>query len=240
MASASWASPSVISTMTRWLLLFSSKPVIAVRTASPIFVPGWEITSGATSLEESSTIFVEEPGVATADSQSLQFEGNATIVQKLSATGITLDPNVPYFARVMLYRQSSCDGTFTLAVGSHSVGVNLTTHTNNTWEELLLTIDSNVWPENMYEDDLDVSLSLASNTTGAVLVDSVILTPFDEVDGTFWCVRAGATPFAQNDVFTLTDTGGAPTTAEIQYALYVNGYGYLPSGTGGGVNWPDS
>lgn len=203
-------------------------------------VPGWEITSGATSLEESSTIFIEEPGVLTADSQSLQFEGNAAIRQKLSSTGITLDRNTPYFARVMVYRQSSCDGTLTLAVGAHSVALNVTTHTNDTWEELLLTIGQNSWPDNMYEDEIDVSLTLASNTTGTLLVDSLIVTPFDLVDGSYYCIRTGATPFAAEDVYTFTDTGGAPATAEIQYALYVNGYGYLPSSTGTPVTWPDS
>ena len=203
-------------------------------------VNGWTISSGATDLEESSTIFVEEPGVTTANSQSLNFQGNAVITQKLSTTGIQLDASTPYFMRLMVRREASCDGTLTIALGSHSTGVDLTTHSNNTWEELLLVIGQNSWPAQFYADELAVTLTLASNTTGNVLVDGLHFGPFDLIDGSYYLIRAGATPWKIDDVFTFTDSGGAPTTGLIQYALYINGLGYLPSGTGSTVTWADS
>ena len=55
------------------------------------------------------------------------------------------------------------------------------------------------------------------------------------VDGTYWAIRGNAathTPWLVDDQLAITDTGGAPATAKIQYWLWRTGLGYLPSTTG--------
>lgn len=196
-------------------------------------VSGWTITSGATSLEESSTVYIEAPGVATADSRSLQFEGNAAISQKLSDFGGQVSLTNPYWIGAALYRESSCDGTFRIRMGGQSVTVDLTTHTNSTWEWLIFTPGQNSWPANFYEDELDIELSLASNTTGSVLVDNLIFAPMQAFDGTFWFPYGGATPHRLDDTYTMTDSGGAPADAKVQHFVFRSGLGYLPSDNAG-------
>ena len=211
-------------------------------------VPGWTATTPG-SLEEipNSTVavFLREPGRTDATSQSLRFEGSAAISQKLSVAGITLDASTPYFLRVMVYRESSCDGTLTLALGSQTVAVDMTTHTNSQWKELLLAVDQSCWPSVFYEDDLDISLTLASNTTGTLLVDDLIFAEMDLVDGSYYLLRNGngasgviAVPSPLDDTFTWTDTNTI-TNGKINYILFQNGLGYLPSGTGSAITWPD-
>ena len=198
-------------------------------------IPGWEILSGATSLEEipNSTVavFVTAPNVSADSSQSLRFEGNAEVRQYLddSLAAGGLNVRVPYCMRVMVYRESSCDGTLTIAVGSNTASVNMTTQTNDTWEELILTMNENLWPSQFYEDQLDVRIALATNTTGSLLIDDVIFAPMTLVDGTYYFLRGGATPFKIDDKFTWTDTDADGSAgAKVQSLFNRAGLGYVP------------
>jgi hypothetical protein len=80
-----------------------------------------------------------------------------------------------------------------------------------------------------------VEIEWASASSGYLLIDDAIFAPLDQIDGTYWFLRATAsthTPWLVDDILSFTDTGGAPATGQIQWWLWVSGFGYLPSTTG--------
>jgi hypothetical protein len=199
---------------------------------------GWTITNAVGNVTEDTTNFYRgHPGDGDV-TRALQFSANEKLVQKIKTAGIRLNPNLPYFLRVMFNRAvGSGTGTLTIRCGTNTASVVLAAQTG--WNELALTIDANLWPINFYEDDLDIEIEI-SGMTGTVLIDDVWFGPWDFFDGGFWLLFGGATPFAIEDVFTGTDTGGNPgTTGKLQYYNWLSGFGYLPSATAAGETWTD-
>ena len=119
-------------------------------------------------------------------------------------------------------------------MGSQTATVALSAQTE--WNELTLPFDENLWYENFAEDELDIQVALESNAGGYVLFDDVIFSPLTPVDGTWYWLRGGATPWMaanatlpEGDKFTWTDTGGAYGTGKIQ-TVWTREFGYsLPS-----------
>jgi hypothetical protein len=194
----------------------------------------WTQDSGAANISQDTTNYYRSHPGASTDG-SLKLSGDAKISQAVSAMRVRqLDANTPYFLRLMYNRQTgSGDGTLAIRLGSHSVTATMSAQTG--WNELLLTIGQNSWYKNFNEDPLDVEIELSSWSSGYVLVDDVILAPFDFIDGTYWFLRGNSathTPWLVDDFLSFTDTGGAPTTGKIQWWCWVAGLGYLPSTTG--------
>ena len=71
-----------------------------------------------------------------------------------------------------------------------------------------------------------ITIELASNTTGDLLVDDFLLGPMTRVDGAWVAIVGGATPFVLRDVFTVTDTSTDTGIIQTQFAKSL-GY-YLP------------
>lgn len=205
-------------------------------------VSGWVIDTPANIAEETSAVFRTHPGQGTLTSKAIDFTGNAEIQQDLEDAGIKLNPRWPYLAFLRWRRESSADGTLSLSMGSHSGSVDVTTGTNDQWNLLTVAINQNCWYENFKETDLDIAIALASNTTGNVVVDDVYFGPWTLLDGTFWALYGGATPWSLKDTLTVTDTGGDPHSGgENQYHLcYRTGYGHLPhTAAGTPPEWTD-
>lgn len=200
--------------------------------------PGWTVTSSASNVTADSTVFRGFPGSSENTTggptpQSIKFTADDGITQKIADAGFSLDPSVPYFLRVMLYRQASATGTVTLSFGSQTVTQALGSLTNTTWTELAMTIGQKNWPKYVDEANLDIGISVASLATGTFLAGDILFAPFDAFDGTWWFVRGGATAWALDDAYTFTDTGGAAADAKLQYWLqWAFPSFYLPSTTG--------
>lgn len=206
--------------------------------------PGWTVTTAAANVTTSATYFRGFPGSAEnttggPSDLSIQFTADDTISQKLTVSGTTLDPSRPYFLRAMLYRQSSATGTVTLAFGSQTVTVALSSLTNSTWTELLMTVGQKNWPKYVDEQNLDISIGVASLATSTFLVDDVLFAPYDQFDGTWWFLRGGATAWLLDDSWTGTDTGGAAADAKIQYWFQWAFPGFYWPSTTGTVTWSD-
>lgn len=199
---------------------------------------GWTIANDAANVTSDTTnTYRGHPGDG-AVLRAMQLSANEKISQKISATGFRLNPNLPYQLRVMFNRQvGAADGTLTIRLGTVTKAVVLAAQTG--WNELILDFDENIWPNNFYEDDLDIEIEWSGRTTGTLLLDDAWCGPLDFFDGGFWLLMGGSTPWKIDDKLTGTDTGGAAANAKIQYYVWLAGFGYLPSATGGGETWSD-
>lgn len=202
-------------------------------------IAGWTpITSPTvfTNLEIDTTNYYRTyPGETTGASLKIKTTTDG-VSQALSVLGAKLSPTVPYYAQVAWNRQvGSFSGTIRLSVGGSTVSVVCAAQTG--WQVLRLPLDQALWSKNFNEQDLDVKVEITAFTSGYVLVDDVILVPMSQVDGCWYTIVGGATPFLRNDSFTFTDSGG--TSAIVQYWLW-RGYGmYLPSENTGSETWTD-
>jgi len=177
------------------------------------------------------------PGDSTP--RALQFTVNGYVEQLFSENSIRLEQEIPYYCQIAYNRSvGSCDGTLILTLGNVQTSVTLAAQSG--WQILRIPIGSSNWPRVFANGDaMKLRIQLTGRTTGTLLVDDVIFTPFTPFDGTWYCVVGGANPFIGNhhDTFTWTDT--AVDAAVIQYWLW-RAYGfYLPHNNVGGETWTD-
>lgn len=197
-------------------------------------VTGWVITTAASAqvLLDTPSPYRGYPGDGVASGSSLyalRFTGNNKIVQ---TPGLTVKPTwvpeTPYFMQVAVYRESNCDGNIILRLGNTSRTVAMSGLTNAAWNVVTLTLNDDLFYQTFKEADLTIEVELASRTTGSCVLDDIIVSPFTNVDGSWYIVVGGATPFLKDDVFTWTDqlTG---SDAVVQHWWWRAGWGYLPA-----------
>lgn len=144
-----------------------------------------------------------------------------------------LDPNTPYFLRLMWNRSigSGTGGTVALKLGGNTT-VTVAVAAQSGWQELVIPFTATCWLEEFGQDAFDIEVGWSAGTAGYILFDDVLFCPWDLVDGTYWLIRQNAgTPTANliEDEYYAVDSGGAPGTGVLQYWCWVAGLGYLPS-----------
>lgn len=205
--------------------------------ASPKFTGWTESAAPSGSLDQDTTNYYRShPGAQT--NASLEITGGlgvVTLKQTLSSMRVRrLDPDKPYQFRVMVNPTvgSALGGTFTIRCGSNSKDLAIASMTSG-WNEVILDFDANLWPRSFNGASFDVEIEWnASSTSGTLLVDDAIFAPLDQIDGTYWFLRGNDATHASwllDDKIVVTDSGGAPATAKLQYWFGVAGFGYLPS-----------
>lgn len=191
----------------------------------PTAITGWTVdTIANVDVDVAGNYYRQFPETTTALSYSLKFTGNAVVSRPLGTRKV--NPNVPYYVQVAYNRATfSGDGTLTLRFGNNSVAVVLSAQTG--WNILRLALDKNLWFKYFDKQDLALSVELSGRSTGQVLVDDVIFSPMLPVDGTYFAIVGGVTPFLKLDTFSFTDTlAGADSI--IQYWLARATGRYLP------------
>ncbi len=197
--------------------------------------------AGAASIAQDTTNYYRT-NPSTSVNGALEMTGGAgtiTLTQTLAnMRQRTLNPEVPYFYRVMLNKTlgspGASGGTVTIRMGGSSASISIAS-LGSGWQELLITPGAASWPRDFNADPMQVEIEWSSSTSGKLLVDDAIFAPWDLVDGTYWFLRGNAsshTPWLVDDTLDVTDTGGAPATAKVQWWFWRAGLGYLPSTTG--------
>lgn len=205
-------------------------------------VSGWTPGSGVyTSLNlDQSNYYRTAGGLSDATPASLKFLGNESVSQAFSVNNVKLVDGVPYYCQIAYNREvGSCDGTLTLTVGTKSVSVALSAQTG--WNILKLPLDKNLYPLNFADTTSPtVKVQLSGRTTGTLLVDDIVWVPMAPVDGTWWVIVGGATPFVagNRDTFTVTDSLAGSDAIIQKWFWRLYGHSW-PSNTSGGETWTD-
>lgn len=197
--------------------------------AVPTAISNWTAGTIGSLAVDTSNYYRDFNGDTTP--AALQFSDNTYVEQVFSTTNLAFNPNRPYFLSVMYNREvGTGDGTLTLQMGNSTVSVALVAQTG--WNMLMLPMTSDVWFKNFNNGTLSVKITLASNTTGTVLIDDVILSQMSEYDGCYYTIVGGATAFLKDDFFTVSDTDGVTTSDGLINKWLWRVYNrYLPSTT---------
>lgn len=189
---------------------------------------GWDVGTAASWKTYSSAAYVYRGFVGQPSTLwGLECVASDTITQVVKAEnpGAQFDPDTPYHLQIAWQRLASATGTITIHLGTQSTSVNISTGTNGVWNVLELDLDSSRFYDNFKEDALDVKIVVATLATGTVVIDDVILAPMTNLDGTWWAVTGGATPWLKGDLRVYS--GDSQGTAAInQYWLW-RAYGDL-------------
>lgn len=187
--------------------------------------------------QDTTNYYRSHPNASTNASMKLSMDSGSdsiTLKQTINNMRISrLDPDTPYFLRVMWNRAigSGASGTVSLKLGGNTT-VTTTVVAQTGWQELVIPFDKTAWLEEFGENDFDIEIGWSGGTGGYILFDDAIFCPWDLVDGTYWLMHQNAgTPAASlvEDEYYAEDTGGAPGTGILQYWCWVAGLGYLPS-----------
>ncbi|RLB44669.1 MAG: hypothetical protein DRH30_00895 [Deltaproteobacteria bacterium] len=188
-------------------------------------VPGWETLIGDAGLTLNSDIFIAPPGVQDVDSFSLDSVGDFHIVQSIEDAGFTANVSTPYVLSAKI-KSTGADGSLTLRMGSKSITIPDLTAIGAGWVDVIMVMNTDLWPANFYEDRMDIEVQVSGMTAGNIQIDNLIFTALDLADSSYYHMRSGQTPFQLDDEFTLGDAEGVD--AKIQHMWIAAGLGYLP------------
>jgi len=192
----------------------------------------WTIAGTATNVAQDTAVYFREAGPGDTSPASLDFLDNEKISQALSVGNYNMERNAPDLVQIAYHRENSCDGALTLRNGSNSIQLaDITTKLNKTWYTRALARDTNLWPVNCGEDPFNLEIELSGRTTGNILVDDVVRTPMTPIDGLYYSIIGGATPFLLEKKFSFTDVLAAADSI-LQYWLWRAFGAYLPHTTG--------
>lgn len=182
------------------------------------------------------------PGTSSSDDASLKLTvtgggSNAIVMTQTleNMKGSSLDPDAPYFLRIMWNGNSGTAAGGTVRVRLGDEEVNASVVSTGTWFELIIPADTNAWFRNFNQASFNIDIEWRGGTSGYLLIDDVIFAPYDFIDGTYWCMRGNAashTSWLLDDTLSFTDTGGFPSTGKLQYWWWVTFGTHLPSTTG--------
>lgn len=204
-------------------------------TASPTAIDDWVVGTNIANFQIDTGNYYRTDPSDGGSPASLVFETNDYVSQAFSVRNIDINPNVPYYCSIAYNRQvGSGDGNLTITCGDQTATVALSSQTG--WNILEVAIGQKSWLKTFNASVPVVKIELASNTTGTVLVDDLIFTPFQPFDGLWYLPLGGATPFLRLDDFTWTDSA---TESVLQFWFWKSLGRYLPHATGGSITWAD-
>jgi len=168
---------------------------------------------------------------------AIRFSGNEKLYQYIGAAQ-KLDKDVPYHVAVAWCRRAGATGNLTLRLGNATVTVTIGSGTNDVWNVLTLALDKKRWPYYFDKQSLALEIEVDTLAVGTVDIDDVQFYPMTKIDGLWWSIVGGATPFLLNDYFTQAVTQADATKGKKQYHIY-RAFGYYMPHTAGAATDAD-
>lgn len=225
-------------------LLNSGFDVLEGTIAEPTAIPNWTVTdtSDVTKTVSSTNFTLDETNIylpapdGNTTVRALNMKtADTRLTQRFDEIGISVNRRLPYSCRIFFNAQvGTATGTLVLKMGNQSTSVVVDGLTG--WQELVLDLDTNSWPDNFTQDDLYVRVDWNSGGTGELLIDDIIFVPLFSVDGGWLVLTPGQTPFVVDDVYTWADTAGGGIIQQMFWRIYGV---YVPSDTTGAATIPD-
>lgn len=202
--------------------------------AVPTAITNWTVTTLISNfLIDTTNYYRDYPGDTTP--ASVRYLANDTLTQNFNVRAASFDPFRPYYLQIAWNRSIGAgDGTITLTFGSKTTTVVLAAQAG--WQILRMPIGQDNWHSRWNQENPTIAVQLSGRTTGYVLIDDVVITPYDNFDGSWYAMVGGSTNFLRKDKTNWTDTA---TESIIQYFLWLFWNAYLPHTTGGSVTWAE-
>lgn len=197
--------------------------------STPTSITNWTLATGSISNIRATIDTVYRPaGRSDTTPTALKFNNVIKLTQSFRDINRTLLWDRPYYCQIAVRRTSSCDGTFSLRVGAVTINQTVSSLANDAWaivgfDSLSTTNRKKFWPRNMSETDINIEIELASWSTGSLYVDDLILSPMTKIDGTWYALAGGATPFLVADSFSWTDALAGSDSVVQRTLAYVYG-----------------
>lgn len=207
--------------------------------AVPTSFSNWTINTIGNTQANATDTYRTQGGNTAPTAYSIRLDGAVTLTQKLSVKNIQIDPTRPVYCALRYNRSvGTGTGSLTLHMGSQTVAVADLSAAGSGWQLLQIPLDANAFLTNYDEDEIDIQIVLAGGPTGYTSVDDVIFQQMVPIDGTYWIIVGGATPFQLDDTFTTADSATDGTI--IQKWLWRTFGEYLPSDNAGSETWAGS
>ena len=159
---------------------------------------------------------------------AVRVDASHTLKQDFSDVGISLNALVPVDLLLPIKRESSATGNLVVTMGAMSKTIDTSTLNNAAYNAVFFDQDKDQWPLNITLNDAALTLAW-TRTAGELVYDELTLVAYDLIDGTYWVLHSGATPFLLADSFTATDT--LASDSKLQQWLWRAFNRYLPSAT---------
>ena len=212
----------------------SSEQTITSTTA----ISNWTADATTNVKVSVDTVYRDLVSEPSATRISVKFTGNAYIYQQFNENvNQAFKQKVPYYVQVAVYRGSSCDGNLVITFGATSRTIDMTTLVNNSWNVVTLTLDKGLYARNFRTNNMQLKFELSSRTTGHLYLDDVILEEMTQIDGLWYVIVGGSTPFVRGDYQTIAVSeatrGVRGYWHELRSGRGRRGFFSLPSDTGG-------
>jgi len=183
----------------------ASTPATPATTTS---ITNWTVSDTANFEIDIDTVYRGSPNVTTP--RSLRIKDNGNIEQVINVARATSFPKkTPLFRRIAVYREASCDGTLTFEFGADTKATTMTSLSNGAWNLVTMAFDANAYYKSYKENDLNIKFTLASRTTGTLLLAPPEIARWTPIDGSYYVAAGGSTSWIEGDLYTVTDSESA-------------------------------
>ena len=195
--------------------------------ASPTTIPGWtpntignfELVEGVANVYRGSTSEGEDP-------RALKITTSDKVVQNFNVNGAQFNPGVPYYCQVAVNKDdgAGAGGNIVLRLGSSSTTLALASFAAG-WNIVRIAVGSTNWFENWNQENPTLEIEWTSASAGYLVVDDVVLAPYQFFDGGWYAPVGGAAPWLSLDGFSFSDSETGAIIQEWLWRLYG---AYLP------------
>lgn len=206
--------------------------------AAPTTINGWtpttsignfEVVEGAANIYRNYLSEGDTP-------RSLKIKAADKLSQAFTVRGATFSELDPYYCQIAVNKDpgTGSGGSIVLRLGSNSTTLALASFAAG-WNVVRIAIGQDNWFRSWNEEAPDLEIEWTSFSSGFLLVDDVILSPYRVFDGSYYAPVGGETPWLFEDFWTWTDT---EVGSILQFWFWMLYNVYLPS-TAAAPSWAE-